>query len=127
MGIENKCHWHEKTGRYGGTYARKDLAFHFELSISPRFRLLLVKEFQRQKEAEQNQKGVEWDYRRFPAKASYRIHTDAIKDHIIPALNLKQDLEWLIFADEADILNLALSGKTAKEWKNKIRNKQPGT
>jgi hypothetical protein len=106
-----------KTGRYGGTYAHKDLAFHFGMWISPRFQLLLVKEFQRLKELEQNQKGSEWDYRRFLAKANYRIHTDAIKDHIIPNLNLNRDHEWLIYADEADILNLALFGFTAKEWR----------
>ncbi len=104
-----------KAGRYGGTYAHKDIAFQFGMWISPRFQLLLVKEFQRLKEEEQKRLGSEWDYRRFLSKANYKIHTDSIKEHILPDLNLDKDKEWIVYANEADILNVALFGMTAKQ------------
>mgnify|MGYP000610347075 CR=1 FL=1 len=106
-----------KAGRYGGTYAHKDIAFEFGAWISPMFKLLLIKEFQRLKEIETNQLNLEWDVRRILTKANYGIHTDAIKNHIIPALNVSKDKEWLTYADEADVLNVALFGCTAKQWK----------
>jgi hypothetical protein len=103
-----------KTGRYGGTYAHKDLAFHFGMWISPRFQLLLVKEFQRLKEEEQ--KSLGWSAKRELAKINYHIHTDAIKYNLIPAeLTAKQTS--IIYASEADVLSMALFGMTAKEWR----------
>jgi hypothetical protein len=103
-----------KAGRYGGTYAHKDIAFHFGMWISPRFQLLLVKEFQRLKEDEQ--KALGWSAKRELAKINYHIHTDAIKHNLIPvALTPKQTS--IIYANEADVLNVALFGITAKEWR----------
>lgn len=106
-----------KPGRYGGTYAHKDIAFQFGMWISPRFQLLLVKEFQRLKDEEQRRLGSEWDYRRFLSKANYTIHTAAIKDFVIPQLNLEKDREWLIYASEADLLSVGTFGFTAKQWR----------
>jgi hypothetical protein len=106
-----------KAGRYGGTYAHKDIAFHFGMWMSPRFQLLLVKEFQRLKEEENRRLNSEWDYRRFLSKANYTIHTDAVKDHVIPILNIEKDKEWIIYANEADLLSVAVFGYTAKQWK----------
>jgi len=103
-----------KAGRYGGTYAHKDIAFHFGMWISPRFQLLLVKEFQRLKEAEQKLLG--WSAKRELAKINYHIHTDAIKQNLIPK-ELTQKQASIIYADEADVLNVALFGMTAKEWR----------
>ena len=111
-----------KAGRYGGTYAHKDLAFEFGMWVSPEFKLLLVTEFQRLKDEENKKIGSEWDFRRFLAKTNYSIHTDAIKVHVLPALNVSKDKEWVIYANEADILNVALFGCTAKEWKEKNTN-----
>lgn len=111
-----------KSGRQGGTYAHKDLAFEFGAWISPMFKLLLIKEFQRLKENESNQFNLEWDVKRILTKANYSIHTDAIKNHIIPTLNIAKDQEWITYADEADVLNVALFGCTAKQWK--IANSQ---
>lgn len=105
-----------KPGRYGGTYAHKDIAFEFGAWLSPEFKLYLIKEFQRLKEAESKSAKAEWDVRRTLAKAQYRIHTDAIKNNLIPAeINGRQ--AGIIYATEADILNKALFGCTAKEWK----------
>jgi len=105
-----------KAGRYGGTYAHKDIAFHFGMWISPRFQLLLVKEFQRLKNAEQKLLG--WSAKRELAKINYHIHTDAIKQNLVPKeLTAKQAA--VIYADEADVLNVALFGMTAKEWRTK--------
>ena len=105
-----------KTGRYGGTYAHKDIAFEFGMWISPEFKLYLIKEFQRLKEAESKSGKAEWDVRRTLAKAQYRVHTDAIKNNLIPAeINSRQI--GIIYATEADMLNKALFGCTAKEWK----------
>jgi len=104
-----------KAGRYGGTYAHKDLAFEFVMWISPEFKIYLIKEFQRLKEIEQEQLG--WDIKRNLAKINYRIHTDAIKANLIPPkLTAKQ--VSLVYASEADVLNMALFGMTAKEWRN---------
>ena len=103
-----------KTGRYGGTYAHKDIAFHFGMWISPRFQLLLVKEFQRLKEEEQ--KNLGWTAKRELAKINYHIHTDAIKHNLIPA-ELTPQQTSMIYANEADVLNVALFGMTAREWR----------
>jgi len=104
-----------KAGRYGGTFAHKDIAFEFASWISPQFKLYLIKEFQRLKEEEQKQLG--WDIRRNLTKINYRIHTDAIKENLIPPELTKQQVS-IIYASEADILNMALFGKTAKQWRD---------
>ena len=105
-----------KKGRYGGTYAHKDIAFEFASAISPVFKLYLIKEFQRLKE-ENNLKKLEWDAKRFLSKNNYLIQTDAIKNYIIPNCNYRDDLQWLPYAEEADLLNVALFGFTAKAWR----------
>lgn len=104
-----------KGGRYGGTYAHKDIAFEFCSAISPVFKLYLIKEFQRLKEDEQKQLG--WDIRRNLTKINYRIHTDAIKENLIPP-ELTGKQVSLVYAHEADVLNMALFGMTAKEWRD---------
>lgn len=104
-----------KAGRYGGTYAHKDIAFEFGMWISAEFKIYLIKEFQRLKDEEQKRLG--WDVRRDIAKINYRIHTDAIKENLIPATLNKQQISY-IYASEADILNMALFGKTAKQWRD---------
>ncbi len=106
-----------KRGRYGGTFAHKDIAFEFASAISPVFKLYLIKEFQRLKEQENSQKKIEWDAKRFLSKNNYLIQTDAVKNYIIPSGNYQTDLEWLVYADEADILNVVLFGFTAKAWR----------
>jgi len=103
-----------KAGRYGGTYAHKDIAFHFGMWISPRFQLLLVKEFQRLKEEEQ--KALGWSAKRELAKINYHIHTSAISRNLIPKKLTKEQINY-IYANEADVLNVALFGITAKEWR----------
>ena len=105
-----------KTGRYGGTYAHKDIAFEFGMWISPKFKLLLIKEFERLKKIEQNQLG--WDAKRELSKINYKIHTDAIKENLLPKKLSKNQIE-AIYAEEADVLNMALFGMTAKEWRSK--------
>ncbi|TRX43033.1 KilA-N domain-containing protein [Flavobacterium restrictum] len=105
-----------KAGRYGGTYAHKDIAFHFGMWISPKFQLLLIKEYQRLKEDENDRLNLQWNFHRTLAKVNYRIHTDAIKENLIP-ISLTTKQKNFIYADEADILNVALFGKTAKEWR----------
>ncbi|MBV2164133.1 MAG: KilA-N domain-containing protein [Comamonas sp.] len=109
-----------KAGRYGGTYAHKDIAFEFASWVSVEFKLYLIKEFQRLKETEREQLG--WDIRRNLTKINYRIHTDAIKAHLIPP-QLTAAQTSLIYASEADLLNMALFGKTAKQW----RDENPGS
>lgn len=104
-----------KAGRYGGTYAHKDIAFEFASWVSVEFKLYLIKEFQRLKEAEAQQLG--WDIRRNLTKINYRIHTDAIKAHLIPA-ELTAAQTSLIYASEADLLNMALFGQTARQWRD---------
>ena len=117
--------WVEKTsaiglraapGRYGGTYAYKDIAFEFGMWISPQFKIYLIKEFERLKEEEHQRLG--WDIKRNLTKINYRVHTDAIKENLIPA-QLSAQQKNVIYASEADILNMALFGMTAKEWRDK--------
>ena len=110
-----------KAGRYGGTYAHKDIAFEFASWVSVEFKLYLIKEFQRLKEEEQKQLG--WDVRRQLTKINYRIHTDAIKENLIPPELTKQQVSF-IYASEADILNMALFGKTAKDWRDENPNEK---
>ena len=108
-----------KAGRYGGTYAHKDIAFEFAMWISPQFKIYIVKEFQRLKNEEQKQLG--WSAKRELAKINYRIHTDAIKNNLIPEELTSKQMS-IVYADEADVLNVALFGKTAKQW----REENPG-
>ncbi len=108
-----------KAGRYGGTFAHKDIAFEFASWISVEFKLYLIKEFQRLKDSEQKQLG--WDIRRNLTKINYRIHTDAIKENLIPP-RLTAVQTSLIYATEADVLNMALFGVTARQW----RDSHPG-
>ena len=104
-----------KAGRYGGTYAHKEIAFEFASWISVEFKLYLVKEFERLKTEEMKQLG--WDIKRNLAKINYRIHTDAIKENLIPQeLSVRQ--MSIIYANEADVLNMALFGMTAKQWRD---------
>lgn len=104
-----------KSGNNGGTYAHPDIAFEFASWISPEFNLYLITEFERLKQNEGYQNKIEWSVRRELAKTNYRIHTDSIKENIVPSLTEKQ--KQYVYANEADILNVALFGKTAKEWK----------
>jgi len=106
-----------KSGRYGGTYAHKDIAFEFGSAINPVFKLYLIKEYQRLKQIENNQYNLEWNVKRILSKVNYHIHTDAIKQNIIPQLNFEKDKEWIVYAEEADLLNVALFGCTAKQWR----------
>jgi len=103
-----------KAGRYGGTYAQKDIAFEFASWISVEFKLYLIKEFQRLKEQEFQQLG--WDIRRNLAKMNYSIHTDAIRENLIPETLTRQQIN-VVYASEADLLNIALFGTTAKQWR----------
>ena len=105
-----------KAGRYGGTYAHKDIAFEFGMWLSPKFKLLLIKEFERLKAEEQKQIG--WNAKRELSKINYRIHTDAIKNNIVPKELTKNQINF-VYAEEADVLNMALFGMTAKEWRDK--------
>ena len=107
-----------KTGRYGGTYAQKDIALEFGTWISPQFKLYLIKEYQRLKEVESNSLNIEWSIKRVLGKVNYQLHTDAIKEHIIPSISIAKDREWLVYAQEADILNVVIFGFTAKEWRD---------
>ncbi|MET7253509.1 KilA-N domain-containing protein [Dyadobacter fermentans] len=105
-----------KPGRYnGGTFAHKDIAFEFASWISPSFKLYLIKEFQRLKDEENNRLQLDWDLRRSLAKINYTIHTDAVKENLVPK-ELDPVMMGKIYAEEADILNLALFGMTAREW-----------
>ena len=103
-----------KAGRYGGTYAHRDIAYHFGMWISPRFQLLLVKEYQRLKADEQKQ--LAWSAKRELSKINYRIHTDAIKSNLIPA-EVTREQAAMKYAEEADVLNVAMFGMTAKQWR----------
>jgi hypothetical protein len=107
-----------KSGRYGGTYAHRDIAFEFGAAISPTFKLYLIKEYQRYKEIESNQYNLEWNVKRILSKANYHIQTDAVQKHIVPEKNYTKDREWLIYAEEADLLNVALFNCTAKDWRD---------
>ncbi len=104
-------------GRYGGTYAHKDIAFEFGSAISPIFKLLVIKEYQRLKQAESDLYNLEWNVKRILTKANYHIHTDAVLKHIIPKSSLPENKKGFEYAKEADLLNLALFGCTAKEWR----------
>lgn len=111
-----------KSGRYGGgTFAHRDIAFEFASWISPQFKLYLIKEFQRLKDEERKQLG--WDIRRNLAKINYRIHTDAIKENLIPPELSKAQIN-LVYASEADVLNMALFGMTAKDWRDNNPDKK---
>ena len=105
-----------KAGRYGGTYAHKDIAFEFGSWLSPEFKLYLIKEFQRLKEEEARATSLEWSFQRTLAKVNYKIHTDAIKERLIPPV-LTPAQTSLIYASEADLLNVALFGTTAAQWR----------
>jgi KilA-N domain len=125
--------WGEKTGaiglrasagRYGGTFAHRDIAFEFGSWLSPEFKLYLIKEFQRLKDEEARGTSREWSFQRTLARVNYRIHTDAIQEHLIPAELTKAQIQF-VYASEADTLNVALLGKTAAEWR-KANPKLPG-
>jgi len=118
--------WVEKTksigltasaGRYGGTYAHADIAFEFGMWISAEFKVYLIKEFKRLKDEESSRLKLEWSLQREIAKINYHIHTDAIKENLIPKELSKQQVA-IIYANEADVLNMSLFGKTAKEWRD---------
>jgi hypothetical protein len=106
-----------KAGRYGGTYAHKDIAFHFAMWLSPEFQIYLINEFQRLKDDENNRLKLEWNLQRTLAKVNYYIHTDAIKKNLIPKEITKQQGSF-VYANEADILNVAIFGITAKDWRD---------
>ncbi len=105
-----------KAGRYGGTYAHKDIAFEFGSWLSPEFKLYLIKEFQRLKDEESRATSLEWSFQRTLAKVNYKIHTDAIKEQLIPS-RLTKAQTGIIYASEADLLNVALFGMTAAQWR----------
>lgn len=107
-----------KSGRYGGTLAHKDIALEFASWISIEFKLYVIKEFQRLKEDETSRNKLEWNLQRTLAKVNYRIHTDAIKENLIPPALPKVKINF-VYADEADMLNMALFGMTAKQWRDK--------
>jgi hypothetical protein len=107
-----------KTGRHhAGTYAHRDIAFEFGAWLSPEFKLYLIKEFQRLKEDEAKRISEGWDYRRFLSKVNYKLHTDSVKNNLIPTLNISKNQEWLVYAEEADLLNMALFNETAQDWR----------
>jgi hypothetical protein len=103
-------------GRYGGTFGHKDIAFHFGMWISPKFQLLLIKEYQRLKSDESDRLKLEWNLQRTLSKINYRIHTDAIKETLIPPAITKAQAA-MVYASETDLLNVALFGITAKQWR----------
>ena len=105
-----------KAGRYGGTYAHKDIAFEFCSAISPMFKLYVIKEYQRLIEQERSELALSWNVKRLLSKANYHIHTDAIKNVILPKLNISQMKQGLVYASEADLLNMVLFDCTAKQW-----------
>jgi hypothetical protein len=112
-----------KQGRYGGTYAHKDIAFEFASWISIEFKLYIIKEFQRLKEDESDRLKLQWNFQRTLSKVNYKIHTDAIKENLIPKqISGKQTA--IIYANEADVLNIALFGKTAKQWRDENPNEK---
>ena len=110
-------------GRYGGTYAHKDIAFEFGMWISPEFKIYLIKEFQRLKVEESEKLRLGWDVKRTLAKINYKIHTDAVKAHLIPPHLSKQSAN-IVYANEADVLNMALFGETAKMWRDEHPSKE---
>lgn len=110
-------------GRYGGTYAHKDIAFEFATWLSPEFKLYLIKEYQRLKYDENEKLRLGWDVKRQLTKVNYHIHTDSIKENLIPKYITKKQGKF-IYASEADVLNIALFGKTAKDWRDQNKNLQ---
>lgn len=110
-------------GRYGGTFAHKDIAFHFAMWLSPEFQIYLINEFQRLKNEENDRLNLTWNLSRTLAKVNYHIHTDAIKENLIPK-DLSLDKHKFVYAGEADLLNLALFGKTAKDWREENPDKE---
>jgi KilA-N domain len=106
-----------RTGRYGGTFAHKDIAFEFASWLSAEFKFYLIREFQRLKEDENHRLNLEWNLQRTLAKVNYRIHTDAIQENLIPSTLSKEKINS-VYADEADLLNVALFGITAKQWRD---------
>jgi hypothetical protein len=123
--------WVEKTnaiglkataGRYGGTYAHSDIAFEFGMWISAEFKIYLIKEFQRLKTDENERLNLEWNLQRTLAKVNYKIHTDAIKENLLPETLTKAKIDF-VYANEADMLNVALFGLTAKEWRDANKDK----
>jgi len=112
-----------KAGRYGGTFAHKDIAFEFASWISAEFKLYLIKEFQRLKEEENERLVLGWNAKRMLTKINYRIHTDAIKAHIVPKLVTKKQSTF-VYANEADVLNMALFGMTAMQWRKENKSKK---
>ena len=111
-----------KSGRYGGTFAHKDIALEFASWVSIEFKLYVIKEFQRLKDDENNRLKLEWNLQRTISKINYQIHTDAIKENLIPKEITKQQASF-VYANEADLLNVALFGITAKEWRDKNSDK----
>ena len=111
-----------KSGRYGGTFAHKDIALEFASWISIEFKLYIIKEFQRLKDEENNRLKLEWNLQRTISKINYQIHTDAIKENLIPKEITKQQASF-VYANEADLLNVALFGTTAREWREKNSEK----
>jgi hypothetical protein len=105
-----------KSGRYGGTFAHKDIAFHFAMWLSPEFQIYLVNEFQRLKNEENDRLKLEWNLQRRLSKVNYLIHTDAIKENLIPG-EITKEQAGFVYANEADLLNVALFGITSKEWR----------
>jgi hypothetical protein len=105
-----------KSGRYGGTFAHKDIAFEFASWVSAEFKLYIIKDYQRLKADENSRLSLDWNLNRTLSKINYRIHTDAIKENLIPE-NVSKKHEGITYATEADLLNVALFGKTAKEWR----------
>ena len=106
-----------KSGRYGGTFAHRDIAFEFATWISAEFKFYFIKEFQRLKAEENDRLNLEWDLQRILSKINYRIHTDAIKEHLIPQVLSKDKINF-VYTDEADMLNVALFGITARQWRD---------
>jgi len=111
-----------KSGRYGGTYAHKDIAFEFASWVSPEFKLYIIKDYQRLKSDENSRLSLGWNLNRELTKINYRIHTDAIKENLIPE-NMSIKTQSFVYANEADILNVALFGKTAKQWRDQNPDK----
>jgi len=112
-----------KVGKYGGTFAHVDIAFEFASWVSAEFKLYLIKEFQRLKNDEIDKQSLDWDIKRTIVKMNYHIHTDAIKNHLIPEDVTKRKISY-IYANEGDLLNIALFGITAKEWRESNPNKE---
>ena len=112
-----------RSGRYGGTFAHSDIAFEFASWISPEFKLYIIKDYQRLKSDESHAKALDWTVKRELAKTNYKIHTDAIKENLIPS-EISKTEEGYTYASEADVINIALFGKTAKQWRNEHKGEK---